>query len=313
MSDLSKILPDLSHEFAEVNGARIHYVKAGKGPLMLFQHGFPQCWYTFRHQLAEFAKTHTVVAPDLRGYNLSSKPTKRWEYGTWVSVEDIRALVHHLGFETYVHVGHDTGGVIGYSMALHYPTLLDGLVILCTAHPATFDRDLHEDQEQIKASQYLLFTRRLDSAGLLAGNDFERLKNITALPFFSDVDRQVYLEAWRQPGAAEGIVGWYQREGLGPRDEIGTPARGNTCPEVSPQIISVASLVVHTDDDAYVRPHAFSGMASYMPNATVTNVPGSHWICEEHPQLVNRMIRAFIDGKLLKSSETARDSNLATA
>lgn len=313
MMDLSKILPDLSHEFAEINGARIHYVKAGKGPLMLFQHGFPQCWYTFRHQLAEFAKTHTVVAPDLRGYNLSSKPTKRWDYGTWVSVEDIRALVRHLGFETYVHVGHDTGGVIGYSMALHYPALLDRLVILCTAHPATFDRDLHEDQDQIKASQYLLFTRRLDSAEFLAGNDFERLKNITALPFFSDVDRQMYLEAWRQPGAAEGIVGWYQREGLGPKDEFGTPARGNTCPEVSPQIISVPSLVVYTDDDAYVRPHAFSGMERYMPNGTVTNVPGSHWICDEHPQLVNRMIREFVDGKPLIPSEPARDTNLATA
>ncbi len=297
MIDLSTSIPDLSHEFAEVNGARIHYVKAGNGPLMLFQHGFPQFWYAYRHQLAEFAKDHTVVAPDLRGYNLSSKPTDRWEYGTWVSVEDLRALVRHLGFESYTHVGHDTGGVIGYSMALHYPELLDRLIILCTAHPATFDRDLHENPEQIKASQYLLSTRRLDSAVSLAANDFERLKGITALPFFSDADRLAYHDAWRQPGAAEGMVRWYQREGLGPCDADGTPARGNTCPEVSPQIIRVPSLVVHTDGDVYIRPNAFVGIERYMPNAKVIKVEGTHWICDEQPDLVNRLMREFVTAK----------------
>lgn len=302
MTDPVTSIPGLTHEYADVNGARIHYVKAGKGPLMLFQHGFPQCWYTFRHQLAEFAKTHTVVAPDLRGYNLSSKPKNRWEYGTWVSVEDIRELVHHLGFDTYTHVGHDTGGVIGYSMALHYPGLLERLVILCTAHPATFDRQLNESPEQIKASQYLLFLRRLDSAAPLANADFTRLKAVFADKFFSDADRQAYFEAWHQPGAMEGMLAWYQREGLGPR-EGGTPARGNTCPEVSPLIINVPSLVVYGTDDAYVLPGAFQGLEQYMTNLTLLEVKGTHWICDEHPQLVNKHISDFIGKSHTQAAE----------
>jgi hypothetical protein len=88
----------VEHRFADVNGVRLHYAISGSGPLMLCVHGFPQCLYTFRHQLAEFARDHTVVAMDLRGYNLSSKPANLWEYGTWQSAEDCRALVEHLGF-----------------------------------------------------------------------------------------------------------------------------------------------------------------------------------------------------------------------
>lgn len=123
------------HRFADVNGVRLQYAISGSGPLMLCVHGFPQCRYTFRHQLAEFARDHAMVAMDLRGYNLSSKPANLWEYGTWQSAEDCRALVEHLGFERYVHVGHDTGGVVGYSMAPHYPDMLERLVILTAAQP----------------------------------------------------------------------------------------------------------------------------------------------------------------------------------
>lgn len=138
--------------------------------------------------------------------------------------------------------------------------------------------------------------RRLDAGLQLANNDFERLKAIISLPFFSDEDRTAYLEAWRQPGAADGIVRWYQREGLGPQDAQGTPARGNTCPEVSPQIISVPSLIVYTEGDLYVRPHAFSGLEAYMPRAKIVAMPGTHWICDEQPELVNRTIREFLAG-----------------
>src|SRR5581483_8827351 len=66
--------PPIAHEFAEVNGVRLHYATAGRGPLMLFLHGFPEFWYEWTHQIAEFSRDHTAVAPDMRGYNLSSKP-----------------------------------------------------------------------------------------------------------------------------------------------------------------------------------------------------------------------------------------------
>src|ERR1022692_4060305 len=66
----------LQDHFAEVNGIRLHYVSAGKGPLILFLHGFPEFWYEWKNQLAEFGQDHLAVAPDMRGYNLSDKPSE---------------------------------------------------------------------------------------------------------------------------------------------------------------------------------------------------------------------------------------------
>ena len=66
--------PPLKHQYAKVNGVRLHYVTEGKGPLIIFLHGFPEFWYEWKDQLAEFGKDHRAVAPDMRGYNLSEKP-----------------------------------------------------------------------------------------------------------------------------------------------------------------------------------------------------------------------------------------------
>ena len=87
--------PQFKSEFAEVNNVKIHYIKAGpeNGELILFLHGFPQFWYMWRDQLLEFSKDYLVVAPDMRGYNLSSKPKAIEQYQPNHIVEDLRALV----------------------------------------------------------------------------------------------------------------------------------------------------------------------------------------------------------------------------
>ena len=138
-------MDDVAHDFAEVNGVRLHYAHAGDGPLMVLLHGFPQCWYQYRHQLRDFARDHLAVAPDLRGYNLSSKPDDVHAYTTCTLVEDVRQMVQHLGHERFVLVGHDVGGAVAWSFALHHPEMLSALVVLDTPHPAVFDRALHED------------------------------------------------------------------------------------------------------------------------------------------------------------------------
>jgi epoxide hydrolase 4 len=248
-----------------------------------------------RHLLADFRRDYTVVAPDLRGYNLSSKPANLWEYGTWVSVEDIKALVRHLGFETYTHVGHDTGGVVGYSFALHYPELLTRLVILSTAHPGAFDRELHDSPEQIKASQYLLFLRQRDSTAVLVNDDMARLKAILSASYFTEEDRRVYINAWRQPGGVDGMLAWYRREGLGPR-EHGTPARGNTSPEVPSLVIKTRSLVVYGSDDAFIRPGCFENLQGYMLDLGLHRLEGrGHWLPEECPDTIIELLRNFIE------------------
>ena len=78
--------------YAEVNGVRLHYVEEGKGPLILFLHGFPEFWYAWKDLLPEFAKDHRAVAVDMRGYNLSSMPEAVDAYQVPILVEDVRAL-----------------------------------------------------------------------------------------------------------------------------------------------------------------------------------------------------------------------------
>src|SRR5438552_19036901 len=88
--------PMLKDQYAEVNGVRMHYVTAGKGPLIIFLHGFPEFWYEWKNQLADFGKDHLAVAPDMRGYNLSAKPSEVDQYQMKYRVEDLRALADHL-------------------------------------------------------------------------------------------------------------------------------------------------------------------------------------------------------------------------
>jgi pimeloyl-ACP methyl ester carboxylesterase len=284
----------VAHGYADLGEVRLHYAHAGRGPLIVFLHGFPQCWYMYRHQLEDFGRDHHALAPDLRGYNLSSKPENLHEYGAWPAARDIRALVMSVGCERFVLVGHDWGAATAWTFALHYPELLQALVILATPHPATFDRALHEDSEQQQASQYLLGLRRAGVEDLLAHKDFAALQGTLDHSFIDDRDLEHYLDSWRQPGALQGMLSWYRREGLGPPED-GTPARGNYAPEITPMTVHVPTLVIYPTADIYTRPAAHEGLERYVSNLAFRSIEGAtHWIAEEHPEIVNRHIRDFI-------------------
>jgi pimeloyl-ACP methyl ester carboxylesterase len=284
----------VEHDYANLDGVRLHYAHTGSGPLMVFLHGFPQCWYMWRHQLSHFGADHLAVAPDLRGYGLSGKPEHLHEYGAWPAARDIRALAASLGHEWFVLVGHDWGAATAWTFALHHPELLDALVILATPHPATLDRALREDPEQQEASQYLLGLRRPEIEPLVSHEDFTALRSTLDHQFIDEQDLAHYLESWRQPGALEGMLRWYQREGLGPPDD-GTPARGNYAPEITPLLVSTPTLVIYPTADQYTRPGAHQGLDQYVPDLLFQRIEGaSHWVAEEHPDLVNRHIRDFL-------------------
>ena len=108
---------DIAHDFAEVNGVRLHYASAGTrgAPLVLFLHGFPEFWYGWRKQLAEFGDGFYAVAPDMRGYNLSSKPEGVDAYKMTHLRRDVLELARHLGYEAFHLVGHDWGGVVAWA------------------------------------------------------------------------------------------------------------------------------------------------------------------------------------------------------
>lgn len=289
------MMTDHRSRVVHLNGVDLHYVEAGDGPLVVLVHGLPQCWYMFRHQLAHLGQDHHAVALDLRGFNKSTAPSKLHETGVLASVDDVRALADHLGHRRLVIVGHDIGVAVAWSFTLHHPEMVAGLVTISGAHPALFDRRLREDPAQQKALGHWLLLRRPDAYERCSADDYAGLRVVfDGLPYFSDEDRAFYLDAWRRPGAVEGMVMWTRREGWGP-PEGNTPAKGNYVPEVSPLTTDVPVLALYGDADPYILPVCYDGLDDYASNLTIRSVPGAgHWLPEQHPDLVNHYVREFI-------------------
>ena len=212
----------LKDKYVKVNGVRLHYVTAGKGPLILFLHGFPEFWYEWKNQLIEFAKDHQAVAPDMRGYNLSDKPTELDQYKMATLVEDIRALGDHLSHgKKFVLVAHDWGGAVAWSFAIAHPDYLSKLVIINAPHPGVFAKLLSSDPAQQKASQYMLMFRSDGAEKMLSANDYAGLVGAVLgaglkSGVFTEEDKQEYIKAWSQPGALTGGLNYYRANHVGP-------------------------------------------------------------------------------------------------
>jgi len=118
----------VQHNVVRVNGLRLHYVRDGSGPPLVLLHGWPQTWYCWRLVIPALAARFTVIAPDLRGYGLSDKPSDGYDKQTMA--EDVRALAHQLGFERVSLVGHDRGARVAHRFALNYPDEVAKLAVL---------------------------------------------------------------------------------------------------------------------------------------------------------------------------------------
>jgi pimeloyl-ACP methyl ester carboxylesterase len=291
--------PTVQHDYATVNGIRLHYAHAGSGELILFLHGFPEFWYEWREQLPYFGRGHLAVAPDLRGYNLSDKPAELDAYRVPMIVEDVRALAARLnGGKPFVLVGHDWGGAIAWATAIKHPAIVKRLVIINAPHPGVFDRLLSEDPDQQRASRYMLFFRSPDAEQRLADSNYRMLvgffDELRAAGKFTDRDRDAYVRAWSQPGALTGGLNYYRAARVGPpvegrRDsfDIGAPGADLT--------VTVPTLVIWGEKDTALLPSNLVGLDRYVPRLTIERIPtGSHWVIHEETDRVNRLIEAFL-------------------
>src|SRR5689334_18507186 len=168
--------PMFKDQFVKVNGVRLHVVSAGKGPLILFLHGFPEFWYEWKNQLTEFGKDYQAIAPDMRGYNLSDKPAQVEEYAIPLLIEDIRALLEKVSKgRKAVLVAHDWGGALAWIYAAQYPDTLDKLIIINAPHPTVFARELQSNPKQQQASSYMTFFRSEGAEKSLSADNFAML------------------------------------------------------------------------------------------------------------------------------------------
>lgn len=304
-------VPELKHEFADVNGVRLHYVTAGAGNMIMFVHGFPEFWYEWRHQLAEFSRDHRVVALDTRGVNLSSKPPQVDQYEMRHLAADVRALAEHLGYRKFTMVGHDWGGGIGWFLGTSQPECLERLVIINSPHAGVMRRELSTNPAQQQAFKYVEWFCEPGMAQTLAADDFAPLISFLGRNlrwgFFDNMteeDKRAYLEAWSQPGALDAALNYYRVYGVPPAaesddvmDQIGTEIDRSYGADEASLSVKVPTLVIWGELDSYLLTGCLDGLEDFVPDLTLRRVPdASHWIVNEQPQLINRYLREFLTG-----------------
>jgi len=293
---------DFSDGYADVNGVRLHYVSAGEGELILFAHGFPEFWHMWRPQLAEFGRDHHAVALDMRGYNLSSKPEGVDNYEVDILAEDFRALAEHLGYDKFTVVAHDWGGIVAWAFAIKHPEYLEKLIIINAPHPGIFARLFDGNPDQQAASQYMLLFRSPMAEEALSADNYSVLLNAiqTEATNFTEEDKREYVEAWSRPGALTGGLNYYRAMPFEP------PPAGEAASESAARFLAstprelfevkVPTLVIWGEQDMALTVHNLDGLEEYVPDLTIERIPdGSHWVVGERPDLINELIRGFIE------------------
>ena len=294
----------LRHGHAQLESVQLHYAAGGAedSDLILFVHGFPEFWYQWKNQLVEFGRTHLAVAPDLRGYNLSSKPPNVEDYAIPHLVEDIRGLAAHFGCggnNKFTLVAHDWGGVIAWAFALAHPDWLARLIIINAPHPTIFQRELASNPAQQKASEYIQLLRNPIAETALATGHFAPFTQLFLAAglergYFTEADRAAYIAAWSQPGALTGALNYYR---AAPFDAVRSelPDASAMIPGAHSWTVPVPTLVLWGMKDVYLLPANLDGLEEYVPNLRVERIPNaSHWVIHEAPEIVNRHIRDFL-------------------
>jgi pimeloyl-ACP methyl ester carboxylesterase len=276
----------LREGYAQVGDVKLHYVEAGDGPLVLLLHGFPEFWYGWREQIAPLVKAGLrVVAPDLRGYNLSSKPDRFTDYTADKPAEDIRGLIHALGAESAMVVGHDWGGTVAWTLAMNDPEVVDRLVILNAAHPRKLNEGLKSPRQLLRSWYFFYFqSPRLPErrARRRHWRFFKRFLR-DARPAYTADDLDRYVQAWSQPGAAKAIIDYYRAAvRLGSKQEI--------------KPVSAPTLVIWGEGDRYLGRKLAEPHQEDVPNLDrVERLPdASHWVHHDEAERVNELLVDFL-------------------
>ncbi|HLN60824.1 MAG TPA: alpha/beta fold hydrolase [Symbiobacteriaceae bacterium] len=284
-------LANVTHRYADVNGVRLHYVEAGSGPLVVLLHGFPDFWYSWRHQIpALVAAGYRVVAPDMRGYNLSDKPAAVADYDVDKLAADVAGLIAACGEEKAMVAGHDWGAGVAWWFAMHHPDRLSRLAILNVPHPERMLRGLR-DPRQLLRSWYMLFFQipGLPEAVMRAGRyrvlrEMMRKDPLRPGAFTpNDIDR--YVEAAAQSGGLRGPINYYRA--LFRRGAASVPLRR----------IEAPVLVIWGQQDRYLRPELAEPDPKWVPDCRVERIAdASHWVHMDQPDRVSGLLLDFLRG-----------------
>jgi epoxide hydrolase 4 len=286
-------MSQITFDYAQIGGVRLHYAKAGDGDkLVLLLHGFPEFWYSWRHTLEYVSDEYTVVAPDLRGYNLSDKPLRVKDYSLEYLVDDVLGLINYFGREQAAVVGHDWGAIIAWEVARQHPEAVWKLAALQVPPMFVWQKNL--TFRQALASWYMFFFQIPQVPEKIFGlNDFavgiKAMRQAAADPdFFTPAEIAEYKKSWSEPNALFGGINYY---------------RANILPKIvkppEPFKIEIPTLFIYGEKDSAILPETVRnvGQAVNAPFSEVRIPDSGHWVQQEAAEVVNDSLREFLAEK----------------
>lgn len=270
-----------AHRYTQANGIRIHYVEAGDGDPVVLLHGFPESWYSWRHQIAALSADYRVIAPDLRGYN---ETEAREPYDIETLQQDVLALIAETaGGRAHV-VGHDWGGALAWLVAMNHPSVVRSLAVCNMPHPVIFQRSVRRPRQLLRSFYMLWFQIPWLPEWMLARDNYRWLARmlIRRCPqgTFTRDDMRVMLANWRRQGLSGGI-NWY-RALLRQRPHL---------PDPPPMIMAPTTLIWGEEDFALGR-ELTHGTGELVRDFAVHYIPDvGHFVQQEAPDDVNRLLR----------------------
>jgi pimeloyl-ACP methyl ester carboxylesterase len=287
--------PELgTHRYLTINGVKLHYVESGRpdGPLMLLVHGFPQFWYSWRHQIRHFKATHRVVAVDMRGYNESGKPEGIEPYQMEELVGDLRGLVVALGADRCTLVAHDWGAAVAWAFAALHPELLSGLVILNMPHLLALLESRGKTWDQALKSWYIIFFQCpvLPELGMMS-EDMDVFKRLFKGVNSDHETLEAYKYAFKDFTSWNRPLNYYR---------MTTTKRFKNFLTTNKEKfrIDVPTLQIFGTADTALSVGAARAGGAWLGAGRLELLEGvSHWVQEEEPDRVNSLIDEFLAEK----------------
>jgi pimeloyl-ACP methyl ester carboxylesterase len=301
--DSDSAVPGVRHDYAQLGDVRLHYAECGRRGerLVLLLHGFPECWYSWRHQLTALGgERFHVVAPDLRGYNLSDKPARVEDYRMEKLVGDVLGLLDHFGARDASVVGHDWGAAIAWAVAARRPERVWKVAALQVPPLPVWFANM--SVKQALSSWYMLFFQLpFLPEWQMSANDFAALARMfkkTSRPgTFTDTDIAVYKNALRQKSertnttALTAAINYYRANVFANLSR--TPGASKT----GRARIRVPTLFIYGERDFAIVPETVRDVGKHVdaPYRELRLANSNHWVQQESHAEVNAALRSFLE------------------
>ena len=281
---------------------RFPYAEAGsqENPVVLFLHGFPDHEATFRHQLPYFAaRGYRAISPTMRGYALSCQASDRRDYHVNQLAEDVVSWLDDLGVQKVHLVGHDWGAVVGYVLANLAPERLCSLSTIAVPHPFGLLKTLRRYPGQLRNSWYMFFFQwRGLSDHVVSRGDFEFIERLWRAwsPTWELPEAVIagVKETFRKPGVVNAALAYYRCALSG-----SLSAHGRRTQQLLRGRIKTPTLAITGIEDGCMDTRLFDEAMSstyFDSQIQVARIPGAgHFVHQEQPLLVNRLIQAWCD------------------